>query len=59
MLNILGQYRKKRVDEDGKELDDDDGLNDEDRYDLSSFKIVYVAPMKALVQEVVKNFSKR
>ena len=27
--------------------------------DLSSFKIVYVAPMKALVQEVVKNFGKR
>lgn len=27
--------------------------------DLSGFKIVYVAPMKALVQEVVKNFGKR
>ena len=27
--------------------------------DLKAFKIVYVAPMKALVQEVVKNFGKR
>jgi hypothetical protein len=27
--------------------------------DLDSFKIVYVAPMKALVQEVVLNFGKR
>jgi len=52
MLNILGQYRKQSM---GGE---DDGYN-EDMYDLNSFKIVYVAPMKALVQEVVKNFSKR
>lgn len=28
-------------------------------FDLSSFKIVYVAPMKALVAEMVGNFSKR
>ncbi|CAN0464940.1 unnamed protein product [Ectocarpus sp. 8 AP-2014] len=27
--------------------------------DVDSFKIVYVAPMKALVQEVVGNFGKR
>jgi len=27
--------------------------------DLAAFKIVYIAPMKALVQEVVKNFGKR
>ena len=27
--------------------------------DTSSFKIVYVAPMKALVAEMVGNFSKR
>ena len=27
--------------------------------DLDAFKIVYVAPMKALVQEVVRNFGKR
>jgi pre-mRNA-splicing helicase BRR2 len=32
----------------------DDGI-----IDLDSFKIVYVAPMKALVQEVVQNFSKK
>jgi len=50
MLNILGQYRKTDMDE---------GVNNADMYDRSSFKIVYVAPMKALVQEVVKNFSKR
>jgi|AntRauTorckE5430_2_1112549.scaffolds.fasta_scaffold00836_2 pre-mRNA-splicing helicase BRR2 len=51
MLNILGQFRKEG-------LDDNKG-NNENMYDLRSFKIVYVAPMKALVQEVVKNFSKR
>ena len=28
-------------------------------FDLDSFKIVYIAPMKALVQEMVGNFSKR
>ena len=48
MLNILGQYR----------LNPKEQVNEEN-YDLKSFKIVYVAPMKALVQEVVKNFSKR
>ena len=49
MLNILGQFRKT------------DAVEGDDKamYDLQSFKIVYVAPMKALVQEVVKNFSKR
>lgn len=51
MLNILGQFRKQGV-------DDSEGIN-EGMYDLRAFKIVYVAPMKALVQEVVKNFSKR
>lgn len=49
MLNILGQYRKENYED----------SNNEDMYDLKSFKIVYIAPMKALVQEVVKNFSKR
>lgn len=29
------------------------------RVDLSDFKVVYVAPMKALVAEMVGNFSKR
>ena len=50
MLNILGQFKKQRME------NDDDG---EESFDLSSFKIVYIAPMKALVQEVVANFSKR
>ena len=64
MLNILGQYRisknknKKNV-HDMDDEDDEDEANNEDMYDLNSFKIIYVAPMKALVQEVVKNFSKR
>ena len=53
MLNILGQYK----------LDDtnlgDDMSADGPSFDLQSFKIVYIAPMKALVQEVVKNFSNR
>eukprot|EP00602_Paraphysomonas_sp_CaronLab_P009686 CAMPEP_0185022718 /NCGR_PEP_ID=MMETSP1103-20130426/5423_1 /TAXON_ID=36769 /ORGANISM="Paraphysomonas bandaiensis, Strain Caron Lab Isolate" /LENGTH=2181 /DNA_ID=CAMNT_0027554929 /DNA_START=20 /DNA_END=6565 /DNA_ORIENTATION=+ len=32
---------------------------DDGSIDLDGFKIVYVAPMKALVQEVVQNFSKK
>lgn len=34
-------------------------LREDGTIDRDSFKIVYVAPMKALVQEVVQNFSKR
>jgi len=60
MLNILGQYRRAlndmEVDDDG-DYDMDKKTSEE--FDLSSFKIIYVAPMKALVQEVVKNFTKR
>lgn len=48
MMNILGQYRKERQ-----------GDEEKDTYDLSAFKMVYVAPMKALVQENVNNFSHR
>lgn len=64
ILNILGQYRKSKPsgahDSDSDDaMDVDDGSSQTDMYDLQSFKIVYVAPMKALVQEVVKNFSKR
>ncbi|VEU37035.1 unnamed protein product [Pseudo-nitzschia multistriata] len=51
MLNILGQFKKQKA------SDDDD--DEKESFDLSSFKIVYVAPMKALVQEVVTNFSQR
>mmetsp|Transcript_200 Transcript_200/g.509 ORF Transcript_200/g.509 Transcript_200/m.509 type:complete len:2147 (-) Transcript_200:47-6487(-) len=47
MLNILAQFKKQSED-----------LN-ENNFDLNAFKIVYIAPMKALVQEVVSNFSKR
>jgi len=53
MLNILGQHKKKVLKSKEGEIDK------EELYDLKSFKIVYVAPMKALVQEVVKNFSRR
>lgn len=34
-------------------------LQPDGSFDLSAFKIVYVAPMKALVQEVVGNFTAR
>ncbi|KAL7572112.1 hypothetical protein ACA910_001749 [Epithemia clementina (nom. ined.)] len=51
MLNILGQYRL--------ETPATDGEGEEPRFDLEAFKIIYVAPMKALVQEQVKNFSQR
>ncbi|KAJ7285982.1 putative RNA helicase [Mycena rebaudengoi] len=43
ILNELGKYR-----------DEETGA-----FDLAAFKIVYVAPMKALVQEMVGNFSAR
>lgn len=64
ILNILGQYRKSKASDahqsdNNDAMDVDDGSSQADMYDLQSFKIVYVAPMKALVQEVVKNFSKR
>jgi pre-mRNA-splicing helicase BRR2 len=54
MLNVLAQYRKERPTMDGL-----DGAGEKESFDLKSFKIVYVAPMKALVQEVVKNFTQR
>lgn len=38
----------------GKHRDDATGT-----FDLDDFKIVYIAPMKALVQEMVGNFSSR
>ena len=34
-------------------------LSDGSGFDTSKFKIIYVAPIKALVQEVVENFSKK
>ncbi len=34
-------------------------MNEEGQIDLDAFKIIYVAPMKSLVQEMVGNFSKR
>nr|VWO96385.1 Pre-mRNA-splicing ATP-dependent RNA helicase PRP28 (EC [Ganoderma boninense] len=46
MLTILNEL--------GKHRDIDSGT-----FDLDAFKIVYIAPMKALVQEMVGNFSSR
>lgn len=46
MLTFLNELSKVRDEETGE-------------FDLDSFKIVYVAPMKALVQEMVGNFGKR
>jgi pre-mRNA-splicing helicase BRR2 len=58
MLNILGQFRRDGLSQ--EVVDEDDDLdNKKSDFDLSSFKIVYIAPMKALVQENVKGFSQR
>ncbi len=57
ILNIRGQYRKAPKVDNDMDVDDEDDRSSQ--FDLKSFKIVYVAPMKALVQEVVKNFSHR
>ncbi|TFK32698.1 Sec63 Brl domain-containing protein [Crucibulum laeve] len=46
MLTILNELSKWRDEETGK-------------FDYDSFKIVYIAPMKALVQEMVGNFTAR
>ncbi|OCH86010.1 putative RNA helicase [Obba rivulosa] len=45
MLTILNELSKWR--------------NEDGSFDLDSFKIIYVAPMKALVQEMVGNFGSR
>ncbi|GLB39382.1 putative sec63-domain-containing protein [Lyophyllum shimeji] len=46
MLTILNELAKHRDEETGT-------------FDLDAFKIVYIAPMKALVQEMVGNFTAR
>ncbi|KAI8064474.1 Sec63 Brl domain-containing protein [Gongronella butleri] len=46
MLTVLHELGKHRDEETGQ-------------FDLDAFKIVYIAPMKALVQEMVGNFSTR
>ncbi|KAG8794998.1 DEIH-box ATPase, partial [Serendipita sp. 398] len=46
ILTILNELSKVRDEETGK-------------FDLDAFKIVYIAPMKALVQEMVNDFTKR
>jgi len=57
MLNILGQYRREQPPDSDSEGNGEDNLKNS--FNLDSFKIVYVAPMKALVQEAVKNFQSR
>jgi pre-mRNA-splicing helicase BRR2 len=47
VLNTLAQYKREGSGDSSVE------------FDLQAFKVVYVAPMKALVQEVVKNFGSR
>lgn len=61
MLNIFGQYKRDsdRSKQSNKEFEEGDDENQKDSFDLKAFKIVYIAPMKALVQEVVKNFRGR
>mmetsp|Transcript_36533 Transcript_36533/g.88227 ORF Transcript_36533/g.88227 Transcript_36533/m.88227 type:complete len:2300 (-) Transcript_36533:2494-9393(-) len=57
ILNILGQYKKQVSDDDGKS--DEEHPAGKDMFDLGAFKIVYISPMKALVQEQVTSFSQR
>lgn len=57
MLNILGQYRREQILDSDSDGEDEENLKKS--FNLDSFKIVYVAPMKALVQEAVKNFQSR
>ena len=59
ILNILAQYRKENADDMMNEDPSGKASKHEGSLDLGAFKIIYVAPMKALVQEVVKNFSRR
>jgi pre-mRNA-splicing helicase BRR2 len=56
MLNILGQFKRDTLTVDD-ERDGEETIRE--KFDLRAFKIVYIAPMKALVQEVVKNFRGR
>ena len=57
MLNVLGQYQTHPPTEDVTDVDPN--ADSTYHFDLQAFKIVYIAPMKALVQEVVKNFRSR
>ena len=60
MLRDVGLHLKENKNENENENEnDDDDNNINPNVDLSAFKIVYVAPMKALVKEVVESFNKR
>ena len=50
--NIIGHHRRARSGDDKENL-----INNTYGYNLRSFKIVYVALLKALIQEVFKNIS--
>ncbi|KAJ1627390.1 Sec63 Brl domain-containing protein [Pavlovales sp. CCMP2436] len=60
ILHELGQHRARQQDEGVLSETDADGKPSvRVPLRLDEFKVVYIAPMKALVQEVVNNFSKR
>eukprot|EP00953_Heterococcus_sp_UTEX-ZZ885_P017076 9573-Heterococcus_DN1.PRE.3 len=60
MLHEIGQHRLNAASDDAAAaVNGDSGGATAVQIDLEAFKIVYIAPMKALVQEVVVNFTKR
>ena len=68
MLQVIGLHRRKEKGKGGDEGGNGGGGGDDEgkpsssssvSVDTSAFKIIYVAPMKALVSEQVANFSKR
>ena len=69
MLQVIGLHRRKEKGKGGDEGGNGGGGGGDDEgkpsssssvsVDTSAFKIIYVAPMKALVSEQVANFSKR
>jgi pre-mRNA-splicing helicase BRR2 len=58
VLSILHELGLRRIDHGGA-ADTGGAGGAAPALDLASFKIIYVAPMKALVQEVVANFTQR
>lgn len=56
MLHELGKHIIQKGGDDAMDVDSGDSGT---QFNLDAFKIVYIAPMKALVQEVVQNFGKK
>ena len=59
VLAILHELGLHRLEQEEAAAAAGAGAGDKVALDLTAFKIVYVAPMKALVQEVVANFTQR